>query len=143
MDTYRIPSEETRKNRKLFYNLHRERDESIKSWLDRVQSRSNYCDFMKFTNFLVIDKFTCELKYNEKRLIENSNTWSLEQLKKYLFNQKIHTESMRANVEAEQKINQNENAPIAIVKCESVSFFPKSDLAFYPFFQHLFSNQFI
>lgn len=64
MDTYKIPSEETRKNRKLFYNLHRERDELIESWLDRVQSRCNCCDFMKFTNFLVIDKFTCELKYN-------------------------------------------------------------------------------
>lgn len=127
MDTYKIPSEEIRKNRKLFYNLRRERDELIKSWLDRVQNRSNCCEFMKFTNFLVIDKFTCELKYNEIKSIErNSNTWSLKQLKKYLLNQKIHTESESANVKAEQTINQNENAPIDIVKCESVSYFQQS-----------------
>lgn len=127
MDTYKIPSEEIRKNRKLFYNLRRERDELIKSWLDRVQNRSNCCEFMKFTNFLVIDKFTCELKYNEIKSIErNSNTWSLKQLKKYLLNQKIHTESESANVKAEQTIDQNENAPIDIVKCESVSYFQQS-----------------
>lgn len=127
MDTYKIPSEEIRKNRKLFYNLRRERDELIKSWLDRVQNRSNCCEFMKFTNFLVIDKFTCELKYNEIKSIErNSNTWSLKQLKKFLLNQKIHTESECANVKAEQIIDQNENAPIDIVKCESVSYFQQS-----------------
>lgn len=98
-DAYEIPSEEIQQNRKLFYNLRRERDQLMKS-----------C-------FLVIDKFTCGLKLNEMKLIESSNNWTLKQLEKYLSDEKIHV-----NVQAEQEeIYQNEESTIDIVKYESVS----------------------
>lgn len=121
-DRYEIPSEEIRQNRKLFYSLRRECDERLKSWLDRVQTRSNCCKFVKFANFLVIDKFTCGLKDNEMKLIESSSTWTLAQLEKYLSNEVIQAESMNANSQGEQQeINPNEQTPFDIVKCEPVS----------------------
>lgn len=120
-DTYEIPSEEIRQNRKLFYGLRRERDELLKSWLDRVQNRSNCCEFVKFTNFLVIDKFTCGLKHDEMKLVESSNTWTLKQLTKYLSNEKIHADSMGTNGQAEQEIEPSCKFPADIVKCEAVS----------------------
>lgn len=122
-ETYEIPSEEIRQNRKIFYSLRRECDERMKSWLDRVQTRSNCCAFVKFSNFLVIDKFTCGLKDNEMKLIGSSSTWTLAQLEKYLSNEIIQAESMSANSQGkQQEINPKEEIPFDIVKCEPVSF---------------------
>lgn len=120
-DEYKIPSEEIWQNRKLFYSLRRERDELLKSWLDRVQNRSNCCEFVKFANFLVLDKFTCGLKRDEMKLMESSNTWTLKQLNKYLSNEEILVDSMGSNGQDEQEIKPNYEVPIDIVKCEAVS----------------------
>lgn len=121
-DKYEIPSEEIRRNRKLFYTLRRDCNERMKSWLDRVQSRSNCCEFVKFTNFLVIDKFTCGLKGNEMKLIESSSTWTFAQLEKYLSNEIVQAESKSVNSQdKQQKINPREEIPFDIVKCEPVS----------------------
>lgn len=119
LDLYKIPSEEIRQNRKIFYSLHREDDEQITPWLDRVQSSSNRCGFAKFANFLIVDRFICGLKHSELNFLDSSNSWSLKRLKNLLTNQDIQTEFMNTNEQIYGKIDHD--ASIAVVKCETVS----------------------
>lgn len=123
LDSYKLPPEEIRQNRRIFYGLHRERDKEIKSWLDRVQSHSDCCEFAKFTTFLLIDRFICGLRHSELKFINASlNIWSLKQLVTNFSNRNIHTanEVMSINEKIDDKIDQCEDFATAIIKCETV-----------------------
>lgn len=123
LDSYKIPSEEIRQNREIFYGLHREHNEEIKSWLNRVQSHSDCCEFEKFTNFLTIDRFICGLEHSELKFINISwNIRSLKELITYFSNQEIYTEPMDMNEQIDSKSDQYdcEDAALTIVKYETV-----------------------
>lgn len=80
---YEIPSVEVLQHRKIFYALKRESGEQITVWLNRVQTQVKYCEFRKFQQYLVIDKFMCELGQNDLKFLERSGRiWSLDQLNK-------------------------------------------------------------
>lgn len=121
VESYRIPSEELRQNRRTFYSLHRERNEEIISWLVRVQSHSSCCEFVKFANFLTIDRFIFGLEPSELNSMTSlSNIWSLNQLMTHFSNRQMRSVLTNANERIEDKISPCEDVAIAIVKCEMV-----------------------
>lgn len=98
LDFYKIPSNTIIQNRKEFYGLRRESGEQIKSWLNRVRSYINRCEFPIFVEYLLIDKFVCELNSDEKRFICTAlDIWTVKRLNKYLRDQTGETEHMDVN----------------------------------------------
>lgn len=79
---YQTPSEIVRQNRKQFYSSQKENTESISKWLCRIGQYSQDCEFGARSDFLLIDKFICELNSEEIQKFQNVSTWSLEQLYK-------------------------------------------------------------
>lgn len=49
------------KQRSEFYTLHKGNAEPIEKWLDRVRYSIGSCQFGALTDFLLMDKFICEL----------------------------------------------------------------------------------
>lgn len=92
---YKISSPKVRHHRKKFYCMHRKFAEPIKKWLKRIESRINRCDFAKFTEYLLIDKFFSELDKEEMDVIQHERqTWSLKQLRQHLWIDDVNTESV-------------------------------------------------
>lgn len=77
---YQFPPEFVLKNRREFYLSQKENTESISEWLYRIGKCIKDCDFGAISNFLLIDKFFCELSDEDIRKFQNDATWSLEQL---------------------------------------------------------------
>lgn len=74
---YKIPSKEILRNRRIFYRLQRKDGESSQNWFNRVQISITGCQFPKFTEYFLIDKFISELKTDEIEHIRSANAWSL------------------------------------------------------------------
>lgn len=83
---YTLPSKEIIENRKDFYSLRKKRRESIQQWLERVRIQAGRCEFLKFTDYLLIDKFICELNNEEIESIRYTSTWTLKLLNESLVN---------------------------------------------------------
>lgn len=76
---YKIPTNEIPDNRRKLFGLKREIDESTKTWLNRVCSQMDLCDFPKSIEYILTDKFMCELSNDERALIRGTDTnWSLK-----------------------------------------------------------------
>lgn len=93
LNSYKISSPKSRHNRKLFYSLHRKYAEPMEKWLKRIEKRINRCDFGKFANFFLLDKFFSELDKEEMGVIESEQqTWTIDQLRQYFWTKNVNTE---------------------------------------------------
>lgn len=117
---YKIPSNKIRRNRKLFCGLKKKHDELINVWFNRVQSRINRCEFAKFTEVLLIDKFFCELSDDEIKSFQGTETWSLKQLNEYFSSQNINIECADTHT-ANDDVGRTQRLPLEVVKHEVVS----------------------
>lgn len=84
---YKPPKKEILKNRKAFYDLKRKKSESTDKWLERIQKCIDCCDFPKFMEFILIDRFVCGLNKTEMEIILKTENWSLKQLLEHFLNQ--------------------------------------------------------
>lgn len=96
---YITPTDEIIQRRCEFYGLWRRCDDETGAWLNRIENLIDRCEFPPFLNreYLLIDKFVCELNTNAREFIQSENTWTLTKLKEYFFDQKIVANS-RVNV---------------------------------------------
>lgn len=124
LNLYKTPSDEILRKRKEFYNLWRRCDDQPTIWMHRAQNQMNRCDFPPFMSreYLLIDKFVCQLNDNERKFIQSVNTWTLTELIEYFGGQKlIANETSTANT---AHIDQNQQQPtstIIMTNCEFVS----------------------
>lgn len=132
VNLYKAPSNEILQNRKEFYNLQRQCDEQTKTWLNRVRGHIDRCEFPRLvsTEYLLIDKFVCELNANAREIIQSVHTWTFEQLEEYFVDQNIDIGHwMNANVISNNTINQKQQIPTSSqppsskieMECEFVS----------------------
>lgn len=123
-DSYQIPSNKIRRNRKVFYGLKKKRGERIKTWFNRIQSRIDCCEFANLAEILSIDKFFCELDSNELKSFQGIEIWSLQQLNAYFFGQNVDTVWINSQHEINENgndIDQGQKSPSEAVKYEIVS----------------------
>lgn len=82
---YKLPSNEILRHRKAYYDLCKRHDDETETWLNRIQSQINRCEFPSVMSreYLLIDKFVCELDKDQRNFIQSVDTWTLEQLKEY------------------------------------------------------------
>lgn len=117
-DSYKMPPDEILDNRKEFYCLKRGFGESIEMWLNEVQNHINCCDFSKFVEFFLIDKFVCELNKDEREIVCRANLWSLQRLNEYFVKRNFNVGHMNSNV----LVNLNKHMWMDDVKSEPVCF---------------------
>lgn len=79
-ELYKIPSVEILSNRKIFYKLKRKKEESCGKWLHRIRHHIDCCEFSQFTEFLLVDKFFCELNTDEIKSMQTARNWSFQNL---------------------------------------------------------------
>lgn len=121
LDLYKIPLDEVIKHRKEFYHLWRRSDDQTKIWLNRVENHVKNCEFPKLIEYLLIDRFVCELDDVEKQHLRMvNNNWSIKRLNEYFDNQNVDTGFMGANSTIDNTIdpNQGELLPTDTVKSE-------------------------
>lgn len=87
---YKTPSTKIIRHRKEFYSFWKRCDDETGTWLNRLQSQINLCEFppVMSREYLLIDKFVCELEDDERAFIYSIDTWTLEQLTEYFLHQK-------------------------------------------------------
>lgn len=90
VDFYKIPTNVNLQQRIEFYGLKREIGEPVEQWLKRVRSSIVSCGFPTIIHqFLLIDRFICELNKAEMKIIHSAGTWStLKQLVTLLADQR-------------------------------------------------------
>lgn len=124
-NSYEIPHSTIIEHRNEFYSLHKKRTESIEKWLDRVQNITESCRFGASRDFLIIDKFVCELYSDDIQILRNIRKWSLDELfvavnANGLLSDDINNDAKSNGMD---RINSNEEAfDIAVVKVEMVCF---------------------
>lgn len=122
MDLYKVPSKEILRNRNEFYAMRREQNESVESWLKRLESRIICCEFPKFAEYFLIDKFVCKLRSNEMLSLQDIEILSFEELKKYFCKKIVNTVRTRASTNGnDTKVDGSEKLSVEAVKCEIVS----------------------
>lgn len=121
LNLYKVPLHGILKNRRSFYGLRKECGESINRWLKRVQLCIGYCEFPAIIiEFLLIDRFTCELNANELKAIQGVDTLTLKELIEHYFEgQSIEIATTNENAAAVE-IGQNQSID-SCVNIESVS----------------------
>lgn len=119
---YIIPTEKIRQNRQIFYELHRGWDEDIKLWFNRIQRFARHCKFTRRRQFLIIDRFICELKTDEIERISHviTDSWTLQELNKYFVDEQIQRKHTASNTIVNYE-NADENEKSPSIKCEVVS----------------------
>lgn len=122
---YKIPSNKIQENRQEFYDLSRESDEEMKKWFDRIQSVVRCCKFARCRQFLIIDKFICDLGTDEIECIKRAITdrWSLQQLNKYFMDQNAQVKRTKPIFTYNKNVDGNRKSPVKAIKCEVVSRF--------------------
>lgn len=125
LNSYKIPTQKIRDQRKIFYDLHRNDAEPSDLWLKRVESAINRCEYPVFAKFLLIDKFMCELNADEIELIIQSDvrrrTWSYKQLGECILNCKKVMPHIESNTIPDNAVQPNDaKIPLDIVKTEPV-----------------------
>lgn len=97
---YQTPSENVLQSRKVFYLSYKVKKEPVLEWLRRLKTCIDGCDFGPFADFLLIDKFICELDTNELNELNFIGALSLDRLLEVLENQTIYIENNPNDVEA-------------------------------------------
>lgn len=110
---YQTPSEKVLENRKLFYLTHKDDTESITEWLWRIKDCIIGCEFGELSDFLLIDKFICELRNDEIQNFTRIQTWELEQLCEAVEGPKFDPDVCTIDASNNQETNIN-----AILQCE-------------------------
>lgn len=107
LNAYKMPNKKIREQRKVFYDLHRNDDEPMPLWLNRVEGVSNRCEFPVFAKFMLIDKFVSALNDDEVEMIIQSDvrrrTWSYKQLREYALNHKDGKPENTQQMESDDK----------------------------------------
>lgn len=113
---YQTPSNKVLRERKEFYDLWRRSDEQSTKWFHRIQSQIGRCEFPPIINaeYLVMDKFVCELNDNEREFIRSVNTWTLKELNEHFGDREVCAGN------GGEKCDQNTQPSIAVT-CEYVS----------------------
>lgn len=99
---YRTPSEIVLEHRKIFYSIQKVENESVPDWLCRIRDSIDSCEFGTMTDFILIDKFMCELGIDEVNKFKITELWSLEQLLDAVQEHKNHIESNEFRTKLEQ-----------------------------------------
>lgn len=116
---YKIPSKKIRHNRRLFHGLKKKRNELVNEWLNRVQDRANRCEFEKFSEILLIDKFFCELSDDDEiKSFQGTDTWTLNQLNEHFSCQSIHFECVNEDPDGSDGNQFNDDRPFAFSAIE-------------------------
>ncbi|XP_055301263.1 zinc finger protein OZF-like [Sitodiplosis mosellana] len=90
---YQTPSEVVLQRRRAFYSFHKVKKEPVLEWLRRLKTCIGGCDFGILANFLLIDKFICELDIDELHELNYIGTLSLDRLLEALEDQTIYIEN--------------------------------------------------
>lgn len=110
MDLYKIPSDTVIKHRRAFYSLWRRSDDRTMTWLNRVRNSIRRCEFPKLVEYLLIDRFVCELNRIERdsiRAATSANTWSLGQIIQYFDTILDSTGEIDAYIDENMNFNQD------------------------------------
>lgn len=121
---YKTPSDEILRHRKELYNLWRRIDDQTATWLNRVQRQIDRCDFPPLISreFLLIDRFVCDLNANAREFIQSVDTWTLDQLNEYFADQNIVTDRrVNVTISIDTTFDQK-NQQTPSVECEFVSY---------------------
>lgn len=99
LNLYQTPSLEILQYRKDFYGLLRRSDEQSAAWLKLVKNQMNRCEFPMLISrdYLLIDRFICNLNSNAREFVQSVDTWTLQKLNEYFVDQDIVTAN-RVNV---------------------------------------------
>lgn len=133
LNLYKAPSNEILQHRKEFHGMWKRFDDEPTIWLDRLQSQFNRCDFplLMSREYILIDRFVCELNDDEREFIQSVNTWTLMELNEYFLNQKTSADNLEMNATntADETIYHKQRMPssplsppsVVAIKCEFVS----------------------
>lgn len=99
LDLYKTPSAEILQHRREFYGMSRRYDDQSGPWLSQVQRQLNRCQFPELLSreYLLIDRFVCELNSNARGFVQSVDSWTLAQLEQYFVDQNIVSDH-RVNV---------------------------------------------
>lgn len=104
--------------------MKRVNDEQPQAWLDRVQCQIILCGFSKIVEYLLIDRFMCELNANEIESIRHAavDSWTFGQLHAYFDNWNVDVSQLdMGNDTIEQYDCLNVYMSPVNIKCEFVS----------------------
>lgn len=121
---YKTPTTEIIGHRKEFYNLWKRCDNQTATWFNQVQSQIDRCEFPSVMSreYLLIDKFVCELDDNERKFIQCVNDWTFNRLKKFLKNLKAKmSHQANGNVPGNKSVNCNSKIPLTTTTSSSSS----------------------
>lgn len=104
---YQTPPKLVLQSRKIFYSLQKLKEEPVLEWLRRLKIGLDRCVFGTLADFLLIDKFICELSNDEiHELMGYIGTLSVDRLLEALDGQTIYIEN---NVEEDEAQGDAEN----------------------------------
>lgn len=130
LSLYKTPTNEILRHRKEFYGVMARNDEKTTKWLHRIQSQIDRCEFppMISREYLLIDKFVCELNDDERKFIRSVNIWTLSELNECFFNQTESIGNWEVLGATVDKTNEQQQMPSSLpltsvvpIKCEVVS----------------------
>lgn len=125
LNLYKTPSNEILQHRKQFYGLWKRCDDQTASLLKRLQNQIDCCAFppMISREYILIDKFMCELDPMARQMFRRVGTWTLVELIEYLTSRNANvTDKGKASSTIQPTIDQNPFTLSAItMKCEAVS----------------------
>lgn len=107
LSLYTAPTDDIIRQRREFYSLWRRCDDETGTWLNRIESLINCCEFPPILSweYLLIDKFVCELNPNAREFIQSDDTWTLAKLKEYFFDQKVVSNNrVNVNIEIDETV---------------------------------------
>lgn len=111
LNLYKPPSNGVLHHRKEFYDLWRRCDDQTATWLKRIQSQIKRCEFPSLITYeyLLIDKFVCELNPNARDFIQSIEAWTLEKLNECFIDQNIATDNrVNVNISIDSSIDQTD-----------------------------------
>lgn len=77
---YQIPSCEAIQQRKVFYTSTKFTDETVFEWYERVENVGNQCEFNRFHDFLILDKFVTGLDDGVLKRLSKEILLSLDEI---------------------------------------------------------------
>lgn len=130
LNLYQVPSNDILRYRKEFYDLWRRIDDPSMTWLNRVQNQIERCEFppLMSREYILIDRFMCELNDDEKDIVGTVEAWTPTELTEYFLHQKQTNDHQMNEASAiTESIDQHSevrSSPLLIaVRSESVSKF--------------------
>lgn len=90
---YQTPAESVLQSRKVFYLSYKVKKEPVLEWLRRLKTCIDGCDFGPLVDFLLIDKFLCELDTDELHELNSIGAFTFDRLLEVLEDQTIYIEN--------------------------------------------------